>query len=81
MKFERVKLATWTEDVTEGYIDIPWPRVHQQACRDEIAWINEQDPTVCQMIMDQEPQGRVRSLWAEFYNTSLRQEYALRFGK
>jgi len=81
MKFERVKLATWIGDITDSYIDIPWPWVHEQAGSEEIAWINQQDPTVCQMIMDKEQDGSVRSLWAEFYSKSLRLEYALRFGK
>jgi hypothetical protein len=80
MKFDRVRLATWISDITD-YIDIPWPLVHAQAGSDEIAWINEQDPVACQMIMDKEKDGTVRSLWAEFYNDGLRLEYALRFGK
>jgi hypothetical protein len=81
MKFERVQLAQWIGDITDGYIDIPWPLVHHQAGSDEIAWLNLQDPVNCQMILDKDQDGTVRTLWAEFYSATLRTEYALRFGK
>jgi hypothetical protein len=73
-------LARWIGDVTDSYVDIPWPEVHNQAGSTAINWLNQQDPTECQIIMDKEQDGSVRSLWAEFYNENLRLEYALRFG-
>ena len=81
MKCERIPLACWIGDITDGYVDIPWPEVHNQAGSAVINWLNQQDPTQCQIIMDKEQDGSVRSLWAEFYNENLRLEYALRFGQ
>jgi hypothetical protein len=74
-------LALWIGDITDGYVDRPWPEVHNQAGSAVINWLNQQDPTKCQIIMDKEQDGSVRSLWAEFYNENLRLEYALRFGQ
>ena len=81
MKCDRVKLADWLGDLTDGYVDIPWPQVHEQAGREEVNWLLNQDPMHCQLIMDKEQDGALRSLWAEFYIESLRLQYALKFGK
>jgi hypothetical protein len=81
MKCDRIKLAAWLGDLTDGYVDIPWPQVHEQAGAEQINWLLRQDPMACQMIMDKEQDGALRSLWAEFYNESLRLQYAIKFGK
>ena len=81
MKSDRIKLAEWIGDVTDGYVDIPWPLVHKQAGSEIISWLNRQDYVRCQMILDKEKDSAVQSLWAEFYDINLRAECALRFGK
>jgi len=81
MKCDRVKLAAWLGDLTDGYVDIPWPQVHEQAGAEQINWLLHQDPITCQLIMDKEQGGALRSLWAEFYNENLRLQYAIKFGK
>jgi hypothetical protein len=82
MKSDRVLLATWIADLVDTYVDIPWPKVQQQMGTDEpIAWLNRQDHTQAQMILEKHPDGVTKSLYAEFYNRGLRQEFALRFAK
>jgi hypothetical protein len=81
MKCQRVFLARWLADYTDSYVDIPWPEVHRQSNSAVINWINQQDPTVCQMIMDREENGSQRSLWAEFYQPRTYTEYLLRFAQ
>ena len=83
MKNERVVLAEWLGDTTDGYIDIPWPRVHEIAGYHTIAWINNQSPNTVQMILEK-AEGHLagmQRLCAEFYTPALRSEFALRFAK
>jgi hypothetical protein len=80
MKNDRILLASWLGDYTDGYVDIPWPEVHKQAGSDIIHWINRHKHTDVQMILDKNNSGS-QSLWAEFYNNNLRLEFALLFAK
>jgi hypothetical protein len=83
MKNERVLLAEWLGDTTDGYIDIPWPLVHSLADPECIKWINQHSVDQVQMILDR-AQGRdsgLQRLYAEFYRPGLRSEFALRFAK
>lgn len=83
MKIDRVFLCEWLGDTTDGYNDIPWPMVHEWAGYDVIRWINSQNYTDCQLIMEKSTgidSGMIK-LYAEFYQQSLRTEFALRFAK
>lgn len=83
MKNERVLLAEWLGDTTDGYIDIPWPQVHEMAGYHAVAWINNQSQDHVQMILEkaQGDQASLQKLYAEFYKPALRSEFALRFAK
>jgi hypothetical protein len=83
MKSDLIHLAEWKvyehEEYVE-YVDIPWPKIHQLVGNEQIRWIQSQDPTRCQLILDSTLNG-LRKLYAEFYDPLLRVEYALRFAK
>jgi hypothetical protein len=82
MKTNRVKLAEWLGDYTDGYVDIPWPLVHGQAGDEQIRWLNKQDPSHVQMVLEKEKdEPAQQTLWAEFYRPETHIEYALRFAK
>lgn len=84
MKSDRVLLAEWLGDYTDSYNDIPWPLVHERAGSDAIRWLNQQDHTEVQMILEKgEGGGRTgqQRLYAEFYLPILRTEFALKFNK
>jgi hypothetical protein len=81
MKSSRHRLAHWLGDYTDGYVDIPWPLVHDQAGTERISWLNRQDPVSVQIILEKDPKDHcLQSLWAEFYNDGKYSEYLLRFG-
>jgi hypothetical protein len=80
MKSEQVFLAGWMGQYNDGYDDIPWPRVHDQASTAAVSWLNLQDPVDCQLILEKLPNSNIRMLWAEFYNPKLHLEYQLKFG-
>lgn len=79
MKVDRVFLAEWLGDYTDGYNDIPWPMIHDSAGHDVIRWLNRQDPSRCQMILEKnvDDQTGMQRLYAEFYDSRLRTEFAL----
>lgn len=81
MRSDRIKLAEWIGDVTDSYVDIPWPLVHKQAGSEIISWLTKQDHIQCQMILDKKKDSAIQSLWAEFYDANLRAECDLKFGK
>jgi hypothetical protein len=83
MKSDRVLLAEWLGDTTDGYTDIPWPLIHDRAGDEIVRWLNQQDHTLCQMILekDSEMNAGMHRLYAEFYQPALRTEFALRFAK
>lgn len=83
MKSERVFLAEWFSDLRDEYVDIPWPMVHEWAGYDVIRWLNKQDFTRCQMVLEksQETDINIQKLYAEFYDPRLRTEFAIRFAK
>jgi hypothetical protein len=84
MKHDRVFLAEWLGDTTDGYNDIPWPMVHEWAGHDCIRWINGQNYNRCQLILEKDIdplKTGMQKLYAEFYDPALRTEFALRFGK
>jgi len=80
MKTNRVFLHNWQGDHTDEYVDIPWPLIHQVVGPDPIDWLQKKDPTQVQMILEKNADGW-QSLWAEFYNTEMRVEFALKFAK
>ena len=82
MKSDRVLLAEWLGDYTDGYIDIPWPRVHEVVGYEAIKWLNSHPYDHVQLILEKDPDDRCcQRLYAEFYTNSLRSEFALRFAK
>jgi hypothetical protein len=80
MKNNRVFLHNWQGHSDDGYVDIPWPLVHQMAGAELVSWLNRQDPIKVQMVLDRTSDGW-QSLWAEFYDEGTRTEFALRFAK
>jgi hypothetical protein len=80
MRSNRIFLHNWQGDYTDGYVDIPWPLIHQVTGSEIINWLNRQDPIDVQMILEKTDDGW-QSLWAEFYRDELRTEFALRFAK
>lgn len=83
MKNDRVMLAEWLGDYTDGYNDIPWPMVHEWAGYETIRWINQKPHTEVQLILEKEQglNAGMQRLYAEFYVPSMRTEFALRFNK
>lgn len=82
MKSSKVLLAEWLGDYTDGYIDIPWPRVHEVVGYEAIKWLNSHPHDHVQMILEKDPTDKCwQRLYAEFYAESLRSEFALRFAK
>lgn len=73
MKAERIVLASWVS--SDSYMDIDWPRVHEQVGRDQLDWLLAQQTTQCQLILD-----KLQSdfkLVAEFYSAELLHRYRL----
>jgi hypothetical protein len=83
MKNERVFLAEWLGDYTDGYNDIPWPMVHEWAGYECIRWINSQNVNDVQLVLEKQPgmSSGIFQLYVEFFRPSLRSEFALRFAK
>ncbi len=83
MKNERVLLAEWLGDITDGYVDIPWPRVHELAGSETVRWLRQQPSDRVQMILERQTDSAagLQRLYAEFYVPSLRTEFVLRFAK
>jgi len=83
MKNEKVMLAEWLGDYTDGYNDIPWPMVHDRAGYETIRWINQKSHTEVQLILEKDTgiNAGMQRLYAEFYTPELRTEFALRFDK
>ena len=50
MKSDRYRLAKWLGDYTDGYVDIPWPLVHEQAGSEMISWITGLRYQYCQPV-------------------------------
>lgn len=83
MKSDRVFLCEWLGDPTDGYNDIPWPMVHEWVGYETVRWLNSRNHNDCQLILEKGndfSHGFIK-LYAEFYNPSLRSEFALRFAK
>jgi hypothetical protein len=82
MKNERILLAQWSENDLEKNINIPWPLVHKQSSIEEIVWLQKQDSRHVQIILEKSSRKtNTNSLWAEFYDTDIRKEFALYFAK
>lgn len=84
MKNSKVFLCEWLGDTTDSYNDIPWPMVHEWAGYDCIRWVNSQDPSDCQMVLERSTglyDSGTQRLYVEFFNDNLRTEFALRFAK
>ena len=80
MKSDRVFLHNWKVDSADEYVDIPWPLVHKCAGAELVSWLNSRDHTEAQMILEKTSDGW-QTLWAEFYDSKIRTEFALRFAK
>jgi hypothetical protein len=80
MKNNKIFLHNWQGSCDDEYVDIPWPLIHQSVGSDPIHWLQKKDPTQVQMILEKTADGW-QSLWAEFYNSGIRVEFALKFNK
>ena len=83
METNRVFLCEWLGNHTDGYDDIPWSMVHECAGYDVIRWLKQQDHDDCRLILERGTYfsyGFIK-LYAEFYTSALRTEFALRFAK
>jgi len=83
MKTHRFELGKYWpgESDDSGNIYIDWPAIHQQAGRDCIQWLKSQDPTECQMIVEQRPNEHRWRLVAEIYTDKLATAYSLLWAK
>lgn len=84
MRTERLFLCEWLGDTQDGYNDIPWPMVHEWVGHEAIRWINQQDYTKVQMILEKSTDPTdigIQKLYVEFYVPALRSEFAIRFAK
>jgi hypothetical protein len=73
MKAERIVLASWRS--SDLYLDIDWPKVHEQVGRDQLDWLLGQQTTQCQLILDKFQTDF--KLVAEFYDAELFSRYHL----
>lgn len=83
MKSDKIFLCEWKADLTDGYTDIPWPMVHEQVGHETVKWLIGRSHHDCQLIIEKGTgfsQDLIK-LYAEFYDSSLRTEFALRFAK
>ena len=80
MKSDKIKIAEWLGDYTDGYVDIPWPEVQKQAGNEIIKWVNSLPTDRAQLILEKTPDA-IQSLWIEFFDHNLRIECALRFSR
>ena len=83
MKTHRFELGYWLpgESDGSGNIYIDWPAVHRQAGKDHIQWLKDQDPTQCQMIIENRKNDPYHYLMAEIYSDRLATQYALMWAK
>jgi len=80
MKSSKVFLHNWQGNYSDEYIDIPWPLIHKVVGADPINWLQRKDSTKVQLILEKTADGW-QSLWAEFYCSEIRIEFALQFDK
>lgn len=83
MKSDRVLLTDWHSDNSTGYTDIPWPLVHAVIGEDMIQWVNSCEHTQVQLVLEKTKALTTSQhrLYAEFYTSVARKEFALRFAK
>ena len=81
MKTSKIFLHRWLVASRDGYIDIPWPQVHNAVGVDLINWLQSKDETKVQLIVEKYKEGGMMGLYADFYCDTLRTEFALRFAK
>lgn len=83
MKTHRFNIAQYFEPEGDGtdniYID--WPAVHRQAGVDHVQWLKQQDPTQCQLVVEQRPYSGYTHLIAEIYSDRLATLYSLMWAK
>lgn len=83
MKTHRFELGRWfpAESDGSGNIYIDWPAVHRQAGKDHIQWLKEQDPSQCQMVVEQREEDPYHYLVAEIYSDKLATLHSLMWAK
>ena len=83
MKTHRFKLARYfqPESYDSDTIDIDWPSVHRQAGLDHIQWLKNQQPEVCQLVIEHKPNDPYVYVVAEIYSDRLATEYSLLWAK
>jgi hypothetical protein len=83
MKTHRFNIARYFEPEADGtdniYID--WPAVHRQAGLDHVQWLKNQDPTQCQLVVEQRADSPYTHVIAEIYSDRLATMYSLMWAK
>ena len=83
MKTHRFELGRFfpSEGDELDSIHIDWPCIHRQTGKDQIQWLKAQDPSECQMVVEQRPNDSHWWLVAEIYTDRLATAYALMWAK
>lgn len=83
MKTHRFNIARYfqpdSDDTDNIYID--WPAVHRQAGVDHVQWLRSQDPSECQMVLEQKYNDPYTYVVAEIYSDRLATAYGLMWAK
>ena len=72
MKAWRTTLVKWSK--TDS-LDVDWPWVHQQVGESRIGWINQQNPTKCQLVIEHTLNHTQLSV--EFYDAVLWNQWVI----
>jgi hypothetical protein len=83
MKTHRFELGKYRprESDESGNIYIDWPAIHRQAGLDCIQWLRAQDPTQCQMVIEQQSNDNYWRVIAEIHSDKLATLYSLMWTK
>jgi hypothetical protein len=75
------EVAKFLPGETDTNISIDWPSVHRQAGIDQLEWINQQSPDVCQLMFEKRHSTDCLFLMVEFYCKKKANEYQLLWTK
>lgn len=83
MKTHRFELGKFKirDTVEDGNIYVDWPEIHKQAGLECIQWLKAQDPSQCQMVVEQGHKDNYNRVVAEIYTDKLATLYSLMWAK
>ena len=83
MKTHRFEIGFYfgSKEDNHGNIHIDWPSIHRQAGIEQIRWIKAQDPTQCQLVLEQRPNDNFVRVVVEIYSDTLATLYGLMWAK